>query len=113
MAESTPIDLTTIPVGTLWAELVRRKHEVSTGAIVGELCRREDACLVVTYRRFRADGPEIIIYQHGGMAAAAGLARLAGRKIDYDFLRGEEFRLRSVVGNVQGAPIYKDSEHGG
>jgi hypothetical protein len=113
VAESTPVDLTAIPVGTLWAELVRRKHEVSTGAIVGELCRREDACLVVTYRRFRADGPEIIIYQHGGMAAAAGLARLAGRKIDYDFLRGEEFRIRSATGTTAAAPIYKVGEHGG
>jgi hypothetical protein len=113
MAESTPIDLTAIPVGTLWAELVRRKHEVSTGAIVGELCRREDACLVVTFRKFRADGPEIIIYQHGGMAAAAGLARLAGRKVDYDFLRGEEFRIRSAVGTADTATIHKERGHGG
>jgi hypothetical protein len=97
MTESTPIDLTKIPVETLWAELVRRKHEVSTGVVVGELFRREDACLVVTFRRFRADGPEVVVYQHGGMAACSGLARLAGRRIDYDFLRGEEFRIRSLA----------------
>jgi DNA-binding PadR family transcriptional regulator len=113
VTESVQIDLTTIPVETLWAELVRRKHEVSTGAIVGELSRREDACLVVTYRRFRADGPEIIIYQHGGMAAAAGLARLAGRKVDYDFLRGEEFRIRIATGMADAAAIHKECGHGG
>jgi hypothetical protein len=113
VTELAPIDLAAIPVETLWAELVRRKHEVSTDTIVGELCRRQDACLVVTFRRYRANGPEIEVYHHGGMAAAAGLARLAGRKIDYDFLRGEEFRLRSAVGSAPGAPIYKDSEHGG
>jgi len=83
-------------VAELWAELVRRKHEVRSETLIGEVCQREDAALVVLFKRFRAGGPELIVYEHGGMAACAGLARLASRKIDYDYLRGEQGRLTTV-----------------